>query len=167
VLASASEAAARDPRADIQRAIESAERELQRHYRTFSLIEEPTLEEEEAFRVTSREVAQRIARLKAEAASLPDEAVRALDLKRTHDVVMQTDIPALVERLSQNDDVAGLRELLRLLVASATITERRPDKRTRWARATVEWTPNVQALLMEGALALAPVMTQTVQDRGL
>jgi hypothetical protein len=148
-----------DPRAELQCTLEAAERELQRHYRTFSLIEEPSVEEEETFRTMSREIAARIARHKAELARVPDETLKALDLKALHDQVMRTDIPALVERFVETGDTTGLRQLLGLLVVSATITERHPARRTRWARATVTWTPNVDALRERGWLVLGPEVT--------
>jgi DNA invertase Pin-like site-specific DNA recombinase len=148
-------AQAKDPRSELQAALEATQRELQRHYRMFSLIDEPSPEEDEAFRVTSREISGRIAAIKAELAALPADTVRAMDLRRFHQQVVSTDIPMLADRLAANGDQAGLRELIALVVQSAVIIERVPSMRTKWARAQVTWQPNVQTLLDAGLLGLA------------
>ncbi|HZS90654.1 MAG TPA: recombinase family protein [Chloroflexota bacterium] len=148
----------KDPRESLQRALEAAQRELKNHYRNFNLIDEPTAEEQQAFRDTSREISGRIAAIKAELAAVPESTVKALDLKRFHEQVLSTDIPTLVDKLAENGDEVDLRELIGLLVESATIVERVPPKRGKWARAAVTWAPNVQALLSAKPplLALGP-----------
>jgi len=77
------------------------------------------------------------------------------DARTRHAQLVATPLPPLVDGLLTRGDVAGLRRLVREVVASARIVERRPERRSTWLRAEVTWQPAIQALLDSGAAQLS------------
>lgn len=65
------------------------------------------------------------------------------------------EIPVLIDRYLARGDDAGLRLLVRELVASALIVERLPERQPKWLRAEVTWQPEVRLLLEAGVASLA------------
>ncbi len=146
-----------DARADLQRALSSANEELKRHIRRFNaLIEDPTPQEVAAHRAIGREISERIAALEAQLAALPAPAVSVPDLKTLHEELTRTDLATLIDELAAQGDEEALRDLVLPLVASAKVVERVPEVKSKWLRAEVTWTDDVRMLLDAGLLALGP-----------
>ena len=154
--------AARDPHAAERRRLRAqigaASAEMDAHVRSFSLANlagEPTQEEIVAFRRRSQEISARITQAKDELDALPEVRANALSAQQVHALLAQAEISALVRSADADGDRASLRQLLDVVVQSARIVERWPSaRRTTWARAEVEWTPDVQLLLDAGLLRL-------------
>jgi hypothetical protein len=142
-------------RADVAR----AEAELKKSVVFFSAagdVSEATLE---AFRAHQQALSERIRAARDQLAALPQTSVDCTMLKAVYEQLPTTDMAGLVGRLRAAADVLGLRELLRLLVKSARITERvasGPGGRAAWARAEVDWTDEVAVLVRAGLLTFGP-----------
>jgi hypothetical protein len=81
----------------------------------------------------------------SEWAKVDQEAAR-----RLHEQLLRTEI---CELLTLHPEPAQLRRLLQATISTACIVERRYEgRRCTWARAEVEWTPEVQLLLEAGWL---------------
>jgi hypothetical protein len=121
-------------------------------FRAVGDVSKPVLE---AFRASTQAISERVQALEAERTALPDGPIVDVDTAREiHEQLQQTEVADLLER---GLDTGQLRRLLQATITSARITERvYSGCRTVWARAEVEWTPEVELLLFVGLLTLAP-----------
>jgi hypothetical protein len=128
---------------------------LRKHTRRMSLLDEdPTPEQIAAFREVSAEISARIRTLEAQVAALSERPVVIPDLRALHARLTQTEIADVVDRLEAQGDEAGLREVVQDLIVSARVVERRPARRSTWARMAVTWTAQIHTLLDAGLLRL-------------
>jgi hypothetical protein len=155
-------AAAHDPHAErrqyLQREIAREKADLQRAVDTFAAVGDVSKPVLEAFRANTQAGSERSHALEAELAALPNGPIMDIDAAREiHEQLQQTEVADLLERRLDTDQ---LRRLLQATITSARITKRvYSGCRTVWARAEVEWTPEVELLLLVGLLTLAPEPT--------
>jgi len=94
------------------------------------------------------------------------QAATVANLRDLHARLTATETPVLIDHYLARGDDAGLRLLVRELVASARIVERLPERQPKWLRAEVTWQPEVRLLLEAGVARLAvpaPPPEQSVQ----
>ena len=101
------------------------------------------------------EFTARVRSLEAQLATASAPLRNVSHLRALHERLTRTEVAALVDGLQAHDDPPELRDLLRGLVASARIIERRPDSHPVWLRAEVPWVPDVDHPLGAGLLFLA------------
>jgi hypothetical protein len=135
------------------------EREAVKHhvqfYRQASMS--GSLDEEmlKVFHADGAEISAHISRLEAEIAALPTpKSTNADTLLALHRRLVQLDLGREIEQAVQAQNWLLLREFCQTVVQSATVVERRPQKKARWLRMEVEWVPEVRDLLAHGLLAL-------------
>jgi hypothetical protein len=110
-----------------------------------------------AFRADAQALGARIKATKEQLATLPEVTTDTSTAQELHVRLLAADLPALVQKLAEQHDSTGLRELLQATVQSARLVERaRSGSRTVWARADVVWSPDAALLLEAGLLTLGP-----------
>jgi hypothetical protein len=103
-----------------------------------------------------------ISRLEAEIASLPTPKRTSSDtLLALHGRLVQLDLEREIEQAVQAEHWVLLRELCQMVVGSAVVVERRPQKKARWVRMEVTWMPEVQDLLDLGLLVVTSPAQET------
>jgi hypothetical protein len=138
--------------------IPAASAEMDAHVRSFSLANlagEPTHEEILAYRRRSQEISARIMQAKEELDALPEVRANTVTAQQAHALLEGAQIADVVRSADREGESSELRALLQVVVQSVRMVERWPGgRRTTWARAEVEWTPDVQLLLEAGLLTL-------------
>jgi hypothetical protein len=146
-------------RADLAAAIAAAQREHARNIKLLKLVDDPDEGTIATFRRDNRALHDQITALEAQLAALPRSTVDPGRIEEVLRRLARSDVAGKIARAEADGDVAALRELLGWTVQKAWITERHGGGRngkTNWARAQVEWTPDVDLLLQYGYLELAP-----------
>lgn len=101
-------------------------------------------------------MADELAALDRQIADAQDVHAAAPDLRAMCERFAHTSVTTIVDALVAQGNDAALRDLVLSLVESATIAERVPQKRARWARASVVWNADVRTLIDAGLCTLAP-----------
>jgi hypothetical protein len=118
-----------------------------------------------AFRADAQALSERITTTKERLFALPEARADTSSVQELHQRLLATDLPALARSLAEDGDVEALRDQLEEVVHSVRIAERvRVGPRTVWARADVEWTPDVALLLEAGLLILGPAPEPPVRS---
>ena len=97
---------------------------------------------------------------KDQLAALPERRVDTVKAKEVHESLMQCNIPAFLADARARGDVEVLRDIVVQTVSAARIVARGSrtgkGRQATWAKAEVDWTPEVQLLLDAGRLVLGP-----------
>lgn len=137
-----------------------AKAELQDNARAYAVAGDFSPEVTDAFRAVAQQISLKIRHLEDQLATLPQQTVDTVRAKEVHDILASHDIADFVRGAQERGDREVLRDILRTCVLRAWISERGSATGTgrsaRWAKATVEWTPEVQLLLASGHLTLGP-----------
>jgi DNA invertase Pin-like site-specific DNA recombinase len=152
----------RDPHEGERRRLRSLvsadERELVNQARAFTSAADFSPEVTAAFSQVAEEIKARLRRHQAELAALPERHADTVTAKEVYDLLTQRDIPMLLANAQARPDMDVVRDIVAKTVSIARIVERGSRSgatgKATWARAEVEWTPEVQ-LLDGGLLALA------------
>jgi hypothetical protein len=108
-----------------------------------------------AFHEQGTAISGRISRLEAEIAALPTPKRTSPDiLLALHRRLVQLDLGWEIEQAVAAENWAPLREFCQAVVQSAKVVERQPQKKARWLRMEVTWTPEVRELLDQGLRTL-------------
>jgi DNA invertase Pin-like site-specific DNA recombinase len=113
----------------------------------------------EAFRRDAQSLDEQLRTMQAQLDALPQMQLDADLCAKVHAELVSMDVSREIDSARADSDTQALRHILRLTVSGAAVVERVGGGRgnhTTWARAQVEWTPEVQALLEAGLLTLAP-----------
>jgi hypothetical protein len=111
-----------------------------------------------AFRKDAQEISLRLRHHKDQLAALPERQVNTVKAKEVHNLLMHSDMPQFIADARARGDVEVLRDILAQTIKEARITERGSrtgkGRQATWAKAHVEWTPEVQLLLAAGEVVL-------------
>jgi DNA invertase Pin-like site-specific DNA recombinase len=143
------------------RALVSAdEQELENNARAYVAAGDFGPEVTAAFRKVADEVKLRLRHHQDQLAALPEWHVDTVKAKQVHELLIQRDIPTFVTNARARGHAEVLRDILQCTVSRARIVARGSrsgqGRQSTWAKAEVEWTPEVQLLLDAGRLVLAP-----------
>ena len=143
------------------RALISADEDaLQANATAFRVAGDFSPEAAAAFRKDAQEISLRLRHHKDQLAALPERRVDTVKAKEVHESLMQRNIPAFLADARARGDVEVLRDIVVQTVSAARIVARGSrtgkGRQATWAKAEVDWTPEVQLLLDAGRLVLGP-----------
>jgi hypothetical protein len=153
----------RDPheaeRRRLRALISADEQAFKDNFTAYRMAGDFSPEATKAYRVDQEEIKLRLRHHQDQLAALPERHVDTVKAKDVHDLLMQRDIATFVANARARGDVEALRDIVVQTVSTARIVARGSrsgsGRRATWARADVEWTPEVQLLLEAGRLVLA------------
>jgi hypothetical protein len=137
----------------------SAERDLQANVMAFRALGDLGEEAVAAFRRDAQTIGARIKALRSQIEALPSTSIHLEEVRHLQEIFRRTTLAERIAVANADGDTVALRKILAGFIQSATLVERRasgPGGRTAWARAKVEWTPEVELLREEGLLTLGP-----------
>jgi hypothetical protein len=133
-------------------------KEREARQRLVKRISEPAWDDDmiEAFRLEGAAIGARIKQIESQLAALPVSEVSTVAMLKLHDYLKDHPISDAISEAQEGEAWPVLRTLCLTFVKSAVVTARKPAFRSRWLRVKVEWVPNMQGLIDDGSIYLAP-----------